>query len=1302
MSIRHFITSILFSALLFSSAQAAQTCVPTSVFTSNIDINGISGLADGNLFVVGDNRNGTGQISIFSNGLWVPQTDPDIPNEDLLDIFVFDATNAVVVGDDGAVTILVNGDWIDISISDRDYNTVWAYSNTDIFIAGDRGRIYHWDGTNWAANTGWTSNLGPTAGTNNNDDFIDSWGDSDTVYFLTDQGSIFTYDRLTYGTNFTNSVAWSENTTCAALDDYDINGFTTDGAGNFYLVGEKNISGPDRAVILKWNVGTGCSEIYYSPSSNTELNAISLAPNGSFTAVGDDGLVVTSSDGITWAATTEGTADINAVWASPNSNFYYAADNGAVQSCAENKLHFSIVHDGAASTCVTEEITIAFHDASTNHTPVTNTRTINLTTSTNKGDWSVITATNTITNNGNGSASYTFAAGDAGTITLGLTSTVAETLNITVVDNADATVTNFITENPSLIISGSTTGTFIDTFSTQRYDNSDGTINWTTSWVEVDGDGAGPTAGNARVGGNRLRLDDRPDTGLDTSVTRTVDLSTYTNAVFSFDYATTNGVDDSDAAVVEVLYAGDASWTILETFTNINGSSNGSRSFTLDNSKFTNPTQIRFRISNLYGGNGERFEVDNVQIAVDSPPSCLSTIHHYEIRHDGSGLTCDPENIIVRACADVDCNNLYNQAITVIPLPAASTSVSWSPDPQIITANNATTLELAYKTLVSAPPATFDTVTLDITPLPASGNPSVCKSIDGTTTYPDCNINFYDSGFIYNTDNSIAPQTSCEASPISTPITIRAVRKDVVTQKCVSLFPGTLTKSINFSVSPAPNPEIYMNRGQANEAIFTSAATTQAVNLSFVDSVATFDLSHDNAGQFTLDASHTDATSGVNLLGSSTFVVKPHSFYLQGYYDNAGADVDLNNITETGIPYWKASDNFRLKLRGQCQNGTITTNYVPTNAQLQVERVLPAAGVNKNLTLNGNNYLSTGAATWYDISADFYQGAVTNVVSPAATDDNSYADAAYHEVGVLNLHVQDTNYFGTSIAEQILPLGRFTPHHFDTVVTDGCTNVLPLTSFTYSGQAITVQTIAMNNLATPTITENYNGNFAKNVTLSTPSAIAGSFNGTEIISAADFVGGAYIKNDVAYTFSTKESGPDSTFTFRASDTDGVTSNDASANEGITNLRSGRMRLENVFGSELTPLIMPLNVEYYSSTVNDFILNTDDTCSTYDATAGTLTNYTGNLASPETTVTGAGTVSAGQAYINFSAPNAGNDGTVNLLANNVSSWLLYDYLDCDNLDGDNNITTGVDTGACATASFGLYRGDDRVIYWREVF
>lgn len=669
--------------------------------------------------------------------------------------------------------------------------------------------------------------------------------------------------------------------------------------------------------------------------------------------------------------------------------------------------------------------------------------------------------------------------------------------------------------------------------------------------------------------------------------------------------------------------------------------------------------------------------------------SCSAGLHHFEIRHDGVGLTCEPENIYVKACADSACSTLYPSDITVTPSPVATGSTSWSPNPQVISSGAEATLQLSHKTL-SPSGATSQTLTLGISSsstVPTDSN-VICKDLAGNISA--CNIAFYDSGFIY----TIPTQISCVTS--ATPIKITAVRKDLTSQQCVSLFTGPVTKTIDFTINAAPNPDIIINKGLSNETIFTALAATQPVDLLFNNSEATFTLTHDNAGQFTLNASHVNA--GLTLLGSSSFVVRPHSYFLEAAYDNSGTEITLNNSSPSGDPKWKASDNFRLRLRGQCQNGTVTTNYAPTNAELQVELNLPTAGVNSNLALQGSNYLSSSAATptWHNISTKFDTGAVTD-------GTNNFANAVFHEVGILKLHVRDTDYYGATIPEQTQIVGRFTPHHFDTTVNKGCD------TFTYSGQPFTVNATARNNAATPATTQNYTAAFAKDTTVSNAGDTS-NFGTTNIITASSFLNGIASKTDIIYTFPSKDTIPD-TITLRANDTD--TSPAIGITEDTTEIRSGRARLENVFGSELTPLSMPLSIEFYSDNTligdtsdDGFILNTDDTCSSYDATLGALTNYTANLQAGETTVTGAGAISAGQANITFSAPGAGNEGSVNLLANTISDWLTYSWnVDCDNADGDNDITTGIDAGLCGpsgVASFGLYRGDDRVIYWREVF
>ena len=154
-----------------------------------------------------------------------------------------------------------------------------------------------------------------------------------------------------------------------------------------------------------------------------------------------------------------------------------------------------------------------------------------------------------------------------------------------------------------------------DNFTDQLYSNNDGTVSWSGDWVEVDGQGGGPTGGNVWItgGGNELRLEDQPNTGGTPSATREANLLGATVATWNFDWRTTGGVDASDAIVAEVSANGGGTWTILETFTGLVGSNSGSRSYDIAAYASAN-TQVRFRVTNLYGGGNESFRLDYVEI----------------------------------------------------------------------------------------------------------------------------------------------------------------------------------------------------------------------------------------------------------------------------------------------------------------------------------------------------------------------------------------------------------------------------------------------------------------------------------------------------------------------------------------------------------------------------------------------------------------------------------------------------------------------------------------------------------------
>jgi MSHA biogenesis protein MshQ len=148
------------------------------------------------------------------------------------------------------------------------------------------------------------------------------------------------------------------------------------------------------------------------------------------------------------------------------------------------------------------------------------------------------------------------------------------------------------------------------------------------------------------------------------------------------------------------------------------------------------------------------------------------------------------------------------------------------------------------------------------------------------------------------------------------------------------------------------------------------------------------------------------------------------------------------------------------------------------------------------------------------------------------------------------------------------------------------------------------------------------------------------------------------------------------------------------------IRFGRLVVDDAYGPQTRDLPVPVRAEYYDG--GDFIDNADDYCTTIaPLTAGSLDNWQGNLVEGETDLSdSSGLLLAGSGEIVLSAPGAGtdgdtNDGSVDLtldltITDIPQEWLLNDQ-DSDGLYEENPF---------GTASFGMYRGDDRFIYWRE--
>ncbi|MGS2721186.1 DUF6701 domain-containing protein [Paraglaciecola aestuariivivens] len=158
----------------------------------------------------------------------------------------------------------------------------------------------------------------------------------------------------------------------------------------------------------------------------------------------------------------------------------------------------------------------------------------------------------------------------------------------------------------------------------------------------------------------------------------------------------------------------------------------------------------------------------------------------------------------------------------------------------------------------------------------------------------------------------------------------------------------------------------------------------------------------------------------------------------------------------------------------------------------------------------------------------------------------------------------------------------------------------------------------------------------------------------------------------------------------------------------TEIRYGRLVLESTYGPETESLNVPIKSEYFSN--NQWLLNTDDSCTSIAFTEANnqivltaidndITNLVGAVESQGQLLNG---LPVGD-QLTLAAPCSGGTCTQGQLqlsldptATNIDwpTHLNYDW----NADGK------IDTSDFpkAIVSFGQFRGNDKIIQWREVF
>ena len=423
---------------------------------------------------------------------------------------------------------------------------------------------------------------------------------------------------------------------------------------------------------------------------------------------------------------------------------------------------------------------------------------------------------------------------------------------------------------------------------------------------------------------------------------------------------------------------------------------------------------------------------------------------------------------------------------------------------------------------------------------------------------------------------------------------------------------------------------------------------------------------------------------------------------------NLWGNMDLTD--ENGAAFMAAGDNFSVTVTAVNSLGNVTPNYgQETSAEtVLLTPTLVAAGAANNPAID---------------STIGFDGFVAGV--------DSGIDFHWDEVGIITLtpSVGDGDYLGAGDVTGTVSanVGRFYPDHFITSTTPGsfantCTTA---TAFTYLGESFDYltnpTTTATAQSAVNTTTQNYTGVWAKlstaGVSLTYPVADnsqldEGGINPLAVNSTPGTLS-RVDNSDGSLTFTLGGGSADSFAYMRdagqvAPFTAGlniqltaVSDGEASANDLATpkiitpagnQIRFGRGDAQDVYGTQSqvgNSLLMPVRSWYFNAT-GGWTLNTDDSCTTYSYTkTDTSITATAAPASPLTLVSGIGDLT-------LTLTGAGNPGGTSVVDTTWPSWLQYDFDGADQLS-DGNL---YDDNATGTATFGIFRGDDRYLYWRE--
>ncbi|MDH4392961.1 MAG: AbfB domain-containing protein [Aquabacterium sp.] len=793
-----------------------------------------------------------------------------------------------------------------------------------------------------------------------------------------------------------------------------------------------------------------------------------------------------------------------------------------------------------------------------------------------------------------------------------------------------------------------------------------------------------------------------------------------------------------DPNSADSLYLNDATFCELPGRANSNGLTLESRNYA--QYYLRHFTDLTVSIGTAGTGTFDASATWNVRVALSAAtaPAVLRIEHP-----SGTGLTCTPSTVTVRACLNADCSQIYTDGVTGT-LGASGGTVVW-PDGAgfSIPAGSSTATVRLQST--SANPTVLGV---------ASSTPTASNAATCNFGSPGCTFTAADAGFNFDVTN--------EWAEVSQTLLVRAVRKSNNSLDCVPAFVN-LTRNVNFACSytnPTTGTLPVRVGGNALNASGNAAAACdsggRSASLTFnASGIATTTMQYADVGQMALSATYTGSAgtgdTGLVMTGSDSFISAPDGFHVTG-------------VTTGPI---RAGSSFSATVTARNRLGNTTPNFgretTPLDVTLGWVRIQPTGTGAANGSFSGslgsfsNGSASAGNLAWTEVgrgdllaraanTTGYLDSSLRGLGSSAANGTQHCADEGGN--CVLPGGTTATVYYGENNSYRALTgrtgtvacnntnfggdpmsgwfkrcwyaptsattgsVGDFIPHRFTVAASNACG------SFSYAGQPITTTVTARNAAGNTTV--NFSGTatttpgFAQAVTLADANNLGlGTLAGASIAAAAFSAGVA--SATPSYSFTSKTTAPQS-LVLRATNggSGAALVSSLGDTEPVLPLRSGRLRLANAFGKATVALQVPVVAEYWGGSA--WQPNSADSCTALAATSVAISNPRGATGGASTATSGAGAVavSSGSGTLTLAAPSPTGSSLSLDLAINLGSTGTD-----QSCNGTRPATTGAGlpwlralNGSCAAtadrdpaarASFGIFAPETRkTVHARDLY